>query len=98
MNNIISISARLFPVTIRDERTGVVGKESIVLTKEVLRAAGIVGQSNRELIHRIFNRQGFRVLEIGKAVKKEITVDLYTHGEEIVIEGDARLEAANEDR
>ena len=41
-----------------------------------LQAAQLVGQSSNELIHRLFNRQGYKVLEIGKPVKKEIVVDL----------------------
>lgn len=98
MNSTINISVRLFPVTCQDERSGSVSEDTLVLTKQQLQAAQTVGQSNRELIHRIFNRQGFRVLEIGKSVKKEITVDLCTDGEEIVIKGGAKLEAANEDR
>lgn len=92
MNTSIPIGIRAFQVTCQDERTGEVSKDTIVLTKEQLRAAQTVGQSSKELIYRIFNRQGFRVLEIGKAAKREITVDLYTHGDEIVIEGGARLD------
>ena len=35
-----------------------------------------MGQSSNELIYRLFNRQGYKVLDIGKPVKKEIVVDL----------------------
>ena len=92
MNNQIVISTRTFSVSLRDERTGAVSMDTVVLTKGQLRAAQVVGQSSKELICRIFNREGYRVLDIGKAVKRNIPVDLYVHGDEIVIEGDARLE------
>ena len=92
MNNTININVRVFPVSLRDERTGSVSMDTVVLTKHQLRAAQVVGQSSKELICRIFNREGYRVLDIGKAVKQDIPVDLYAHGDEIVIEGDTRLE------
>lgn len=34
------------------------------------------GEKSVELIYRLFNRQGYKVLDIGKPVKKEIVVDL----------------------
>ena len=92
MNNQIVIQTLTFPVSLRDERTGSVSMDTVVLTKHQLRAAQVVGQSSKELICRIFNREGYRVLDIGKAVKRDIPVDLYVHGDEIVIEGDGRLE------
>ena len=47
-----------------------------VLTKEQLRAAQIVGESSKELIHRIYERNGRRVLAIGKAERAEAEIDL----------------------
>ena len=95
MNNTININVRVFPVSLRDERTGAVSMDTVVLTKGQLRAAQIVGQSSKELICRIFNRKGYQVLDIGKAVKRDIPVDLYATAAdgEIVIEGDGRLDA-----
>ncbi len=46
------------------------------LTKEQLRAAGIVEQSSKELIHRICNREGYTVLNIGKPERKTLEVNL----------------------
>ena len=76
MNTNITIEVRRFPVDIRDERTGVVSRDYIVLDKSMLKAACTVGQSSKELIQRIYNRHGFRVLEIGKAEKRSISVSL----------------------
>ena len=76
MNTYITIEARRFPVTIRDERTGAVSEDHIVLDKEQLQACQIVGQSSKELIQRIYNRQGFRVLEIGKPERRSIELSL----------------------
>lgn len=67
---------RAFDVRIRDERTGETGEEMIVFTKQQLQAAHLVGQSSKELIHRAFNREGFTVLDIGKAMKTSVELDL----------------------
>ena len=76
MRNEIVIQARAYPVTVRDERTGVERVEEIVLDKRQLQAAGTVGQTSTQLIYQLYNRQGFRVLDIGKPVKREIRIDL----------------------
>lgn len=98
MNTVITIAVNAFVVTIKDERTGSVSTDTLVLTRGQLRAAHTVGMSSKELIHRIFNRQGYHVLEIGECTKLKIPVDVYANAVEssIVIEGDVRLEAANE--
>lgn len=72
------ITVRVFPVHIRDERTGETTTDEIALTKEQLQAAQLVGESSKELIYRIYNRAGFYILDIGKAVKATLTVDLMT--------------------
>lgn len=92
MNNLITIPVRAFPVVIADTRNGLESADTIVLTRRQLQAAQLVGQSSTELIHRIYNRQGFRVLEIGKPIKHNILMDLYQSGCEIIIEGDARTD------
>lgn len=76
MTNEITMQARAYSVTLEDQRSGEKSVELIVLDKQQLQAAQIVGQSSNELIYRMFNRQGYRVLDIGKPVKKEIVVDL----------------------
>lgn len=72
----IAIQARAFPVVVEDQRTGEQAGDTIVLTKEQLQAAQLVGQSSKELIYRMYNRQGFKVLEIGSPVKREVTLNL----------------------
>ncbi|MBE7004703.1 MAG: hypothetical protein E7425_10590 [Ruminococcaceae bacterium] len=76
MKNIITISARAFPVMLRDERTGETSTDVIALSKEQLQAAQLVGESSTELVYRIYNRQGFRVLDVGKPYKQNIGIDL----------------------
>ena len=98
MNNTINITVRVFPVTIMDERTREASAESIVLTKEQLQAAQLVGESSKELIHRIYNRQGYRVACIGKPAKRTIALDLYQHGGEIVAEGGAGADGEATDK
>ena len=74
--NRITIEARRFPVTLRDERTGDIMQESIILDKQRLQAAQLVGQSSKELIQRFYNRKGFRVLEIGTPERRSLTLSL----------------------
>lgn len=73
---ICPLHLRGFDVRIRDNRTGEVWEEMIVFTKQQLQAAQIIGQSSKELIHRAFNRDGFTVLDIGRAEKRTAELDL----------------------
>ncbi len=75
IESIIQIAALRFPVTVQkgeNESTVI----PVILTKEQLQAAQIVGQSSKELIHRICNRKGLTVLDIGKAERKTLEVNL----------------------
>lgn len=76
MKTNISIEARRFPVTLRDERTGEIIQSSIILDKQRLQAAQLVGQSSKELIHRFYNRQGFWVLEISMPERRSLNLSL----------------------
>lgn len=76
MKTTMTLALRRFPVTIKDERTGEVSKDTVVLDKETLNAAQRTGQSSRELIYRIYNRAGYRVLEIGKAERANVDIRL----------------------
>lgn len=77
METTITLQVRAFPVTIRDQRTGEESENTIIFTKQQLRAAQIVGQSSKELIRREYDRKGYTVLDIGKADKRQIELDLY---------------------
>ena len=48
----------------------------ITLTKDQLRAAGLIGMSSKEIITRICSRWGLQVLEIGKAERRTIAFNL----------------------
>lgn len=77
MKNEITLNLRTYPVVIEDtRRPGMVEDDTITLDKSQLRAAQIVGQSATELIYRIYNRQGFKVHDVGKPSKLAVTVDL----------------------
>lgn len=76
MKTFCSIQLRAFDVRVKDERTGEITEDVIVFTKDQLRAAQVVGQSSKELICRAYNREGFTVLDIGKAHKVEVPLDL----------------------
>ncbi len=72
-----TIQLRAFDVRMRDERTGEEMEDVVVLTKSQLQAAQIVGQSSKELIHRLCSAQGYKVLGIGRAERLEAELDLY---------------------
>lgn len=74
--NRITVEARRFPVTLRDERTGDITRDDLILDKQRLQAAQLVGQSSKELIQRFYNRQGFRVLEIDTPERRTLTLSL----------------------
>ena len=76
MKNEIMIPVRMYDVKIRDERTGEKMDDTIVLTKEQLRAGAMFDLGDEAIIWRIYNRQGYRVLEIGKARKVNLNLDL----------------------
>ena len=76
MNTELTINVRAFPVKVHDHNTGEEREELLVLYKTQLQAAQIVGQSSKELIHRLCDRAGLTVLEIGKPEKREITLNL----------------------
>lgn len=71
----IQIAVLRFPVTVQEGENGSI-VIPVILTKEQLQAAQIVGQSSKELIHRICNRKGYTVLDIGKAERKTLEVNL----------------------
>ena len=76
MKNKITITVRNFPVLAHDHRTGKEEAITVPVTKEQLRAAGVVGQSSTELIERLCERQGYTVIEIGLPDKLSMNIDL----------------------
>lgn len=77
MKTEIKIPVRVYSVKIKDTRTGEKKNDVIVLTKEQLRAGAMFDLGDEDIIYRTYNRQGFRVLEIDKPEKAELTVDLH---------------------
>lgn len=77
MKTEIKIQVRSYLVQIKDARTGEKTEDRIVLDKAMLQAAAMIGMSDEDLICRMYNRQGFRVLKIGTPHKREISVDLH---------------------
>ena len=97
MKNKITITVRNFPVLAHDHRTGREEKITVPVTREQLRASQLVGQSSRELIQRLYIRQGCTVLGIGKPEKRAVSVRLdRLYREDLEREKTARLLAALE--
>ena len=67
---------RRFAVTIRAQDTGETSTSYIVLDKTQLQAAQLCGQSSKELIARAYAAKGYDVLDIGKADKRAVCLDL----------------------
>ena len=72
----INISVRAYLVEIRDNRTGEKSTDTIVLDKERLKAGGLLGLSDEDIIRRTYNREGFYVKSISNPTKHTITIDL----------------------
>ena len=72
----IKIPVRVYTVTLKDTRTGEVRKDRIILEKSRLQAGALFDLGDEDIICRIYNRQGYRVLEIDKPHKVELTIDL----------------------
>ena len=77
MKTEVKIQVRAYPVELKDHRTSETSTDVIVLSKEMLQAAGLIGLTDEDLIYRAYNRTGYKVLKIGAVHKQEITVDLY---------------------
>ena len=76
MTTTFGLVLRVFPVKIMDTRTGEESTDTIVLDKTRLQAAQLIGQSSKELIERLYNREGFKVLSIGKPERQTLTLKL----------------------
>ena len=75
VDSVVRISALRFPVEVQD---GTNGTETIpvILTKEQLNAARIIGESSKEVIHRLCGRKGYKVVDIGKPERRTLEVNL----------------------
>ena len=76
MRTQLTVEAMRFPLLVLKKDNHEVYARHIVLTKEQLQAAQLVGQSTIELIHRFCYCRGYEVLEIGKPEKKSIRLSL----------------------
>lgn len=76
MKTTFDLNLRAFPVQLRNRDTGTITNDVIVLEKKHLQAAQLVGESSKELIHRLYGRMGQDVLEIGKPERMEVPLDL----------------------
>lgn len=81
MKSRITITLRIFPVTVEDPSSGVLKEDHIVIAKSYLQAAELIGVRTDELISRHYNKAGFRVLEIRKPAKKTATIIFNERGE-----------------
>lgn len=91
MKTELSIHLRAFRVRVSDPTHGA-RDEVIVLDKSQLQAAQLVGQSSKELICRICEKAGLSVLEIGKADKHTVTLNLEELHQSISVTGKREIE------
>lgn len=76
MKTELTIQTRCFPVVIRDERTGDEMEDRIVLELNQIKSAAAMGLDFEEAIYRRYSRMGYKVLEIGKAQRQTMTINL----------------------
>lgn len=72
----MTVQLRRFDVLVEDQRTRETKEDAIVFTLDQLHAAQLVGQSSKELIMRAYERQGYKVLDIGRAERRTATLRL----------------------
>lgn len=72
----IELHLRRFTVTIQARDTGEASENFIMLDKSQLQAAGLIGQSSKELITRAYAGKGYDVVDIGEADKLTVAVSL----------------------
>lgn len=72
----IELHLRRFAVTIQARDTGETSDNFIVLDKSQLQAAGLIGQSSKELITRAYTGKGYDVVNIGEADKLTVAINL----------------------
>ncbi len=80
MKNEITMHLRRFPVLV--QYCGEKKRVTVTVSKEQLRASQTVGQSSKELIERLCDRQGYDVEEINKPYKLDVVLDLDTLADE----------------
>ena len=71
-----AMQLRRFPVRLQNRSTGEISEDTITFSIQQLQAAQMVGQSSKELICRAYGREGFAVLDVGKAHKMAVELDL----------------------
>ena len=76
MKNTVKIPVRAYNVRLKDARTGEVMEDTIVLEKSRMQAGAMFDLGEEDIIYRIYNRQGYRVLQIDKPDKVELNLDL----------------------
>lgn len=69
------IHLRCYEVTILDMRTNETKTDSIIIDKQALQAAQIIGLSSDNVIKKYYSKKGYRVIKTGVPVKKSVTVD-----------------------
>ena len=77
VNTTVIIEVRRFPVRLKDG-SGKLVEDTIILTKRQLQAAQLVNESSKEVIRRLYRKQGLVVVDIGKPERQSISVDLNT--------------------
>ena len=76
MNTTANISLLAFTVELKDGRAGEVSSDLIVLDYDTVRRCQCYGMDGPAILHRLYNAQGYRVLDIQGHRKKTVSVDL----------------------
>ena len=76
IGTILNVHVRVYPVKLKDERSGNTSADTFILTKEQLTAAALLGEDDKTVIRRTYNRAGFKVVDIGTPTKKTVPIDL----------------------
>lgn len=70
--NEVKIQVRAYSVTLKDLRTGETVKDAVILTKEQLKAYDDTGLTLGGILTALYERKGYRVVNISAPVKRLI--------------------------
>ena len=86
MHNTIQIQIRAYTVELRDIRTGETVKDSVILTKEQVKAAADTRLTLEGILKAVYERDGYRVTGISAPVKRQIAIGLCVNNEGEIVQ------------
>lgn len=78
MKTVCTMHLRAFPVEIKDNRTGEKSVDTIVIDRDLLEKGQSINMNYEQIVCRLYNREGYHVISVGRPTRKTVDVDLLT--------------------